>query len=688
MSRDDKEIAEVESAAPVDFQFDDPTVSRFEKVELVWPGKDVVGDASQHANGRWQLAPTPDRHRIYPIVDLASHPEETGSTSLAILGDRLSALRTLARSARRSVRFAYVDAPRIGIDNSDVSFQGEGVLLYSSWLSVVRLYLEAIEPLLRRDGIVAIHVGETEAGFARMVADELFRGQHVGTIVWQRAYAPRNMKGMREFTSTHDCILIYAKQRDALPPVGLRRAPAGYANSDGDPRGDWKAEHKGAKSKRAKSDFDTYVPPYRWRVIEGALPEGLWRVSPLTGVLWGKPTTAGTFNFTVEASDSAGKTTARALSITVLPEGTPRAAPEIPWLFREIETSGPLVIQTEALPDAVLGATYNAIVLAAGGKPYIDAPKRPGSGRYWEFAIETLLKAYQCDSVYLGKDKPAAIPHPKTYAEDVGDVVVENQQTWWPGRIGEGKKSTAFAGYTEDATKHLKALKELSLIESESPGAKPEHLLARLLDIFTDRGDLVLEAFGSAADMSAVAIKRDRRFLLLAGSSEHDLKLFTQCGEPRLKAVVNGSDTGLDERVSEIRMRKDAYSPYEGGGGFRTGQLGEWIIERGRRDDLSTLNVEEYSKHEDLGHAILTAEGYIPVDGEPYGVSAFQHSSAAVAVPPDEFLTLELSAEWVGRLSERFSSVVLYYFRSAADFDPTLLADGVIAKRVPFEMGV
>jgi hypothetical protein len=688
MSRDDADVAPAGSVEVPEFRFDNPTVSRFEKVELVWPGKDVVGDARQQENGRWQLAAVPDRHQIFPLVDVAKYPGETGSTSIAIVGDRLSALRTLVRSARRSVRLAYIDAPRIGIDNSDASFQGESVLLYSSWLSVIRLHLEAIEPMLRRDGVVVLHVGEREAGFARMVADELFRGQHVGTIVWQRAYAPRNMKGMREFTSTHDCLLIYAKQRDALPPVGLRRAPAGYANPDNDPRGDWKAEHKGAKAKRAKSDFDTYVPPYRWRIIDGVLPEGLWRISPLTGVIWGKPTIAGKFAFTIEVADSAGKTTTRAFSIRVLPEGTPPPAPEIPWLFREIETTGQLAIETKALPDAVLGETYNTILLAAGGKPYKEAPKRPGSGRYWEFAIETLLAAYQSDSVYLGKDKPTAIPHPKAYADDVGDVVVENQQTWWPGRIGEGKKSAAFSGYTEDATKHLKALKELGLIESEHPGAKPEHLLARLVDIFTDRGDLILEPFGSAADMAAVAIKRERRFLLLAGSSERDGELFAQCGEPRLRAVVDGHDTGLDERISEIKMRKDAYIPYEGGGGFWTGRLGEWIVERDRRDDLSALNLDAYPESQALACAILTAEGYLPVDGEVYGVSAFQHSASAVVVPPSEFLTPELAAQWVGRLSERYTSLALYYFRSSADFDPTMLAGGVSAKRVPFELGV
>ena len=316
----------------------DLTASGYEKIELVWPGKDTVTSVAQLPDGQWQLGIGEDIHRVYPLLELDHYPASHASaTSLVIAGDRLQALRALGRSLRRAVGLAYLDAPRIGIDEASAAFRGDS-LVYSSWLSVVRAHLVAVEPLLRRDGVLVLHVGETEAGFARLVADELFRGQHVGTVVWQRAYAPRNMPGMREFTSTHDILLVYAKQRDALPPVGLRRAPNGYDNPDGDPRGPWKAEHKGAKSRREKSDFDTFVPPYRWRIVKGTLPDGIWRLSPLTGVIWGKPHEAGRFPLTIEVSDSEARTASKSLVLEVLPHGKPQPPPELPWLFEEIKT--------------------------------------------------------------------------------------------------------------------------------------------------------------------------------------------------------------------------------------------------------------------------------------------------------------------------------------------------------------
>jgi hypothetical protein len=141
----------------------------------------------------------------------------------------------------------------------------------------------------------------------------------------------------------------------------------------------------------------------------------------------------------------------------------------LPWAFEEIATSGRLRIEAAKLPPAILGQEYSAACIGAGGTPFHAPPKRPGSGRYWEFARNTLLDAYQKDSVYLGRDEPTAIPHPKAYAPPEGDLVVENQQTWWPARIQNGTKTSAFTGFTEDATKHLKALKELGLIATETP---------------------------------------------------------------------------------------------------------------------------------------------------------------------------------------------------------------------------
>jgi len=89
--------------------------------------------------------------------------------------------------------------------------------------------------------------------------------------------------------------------------------------------------------------------PYTWGVIAGTLPTGL-SLAGATGVISGTPTATGTWNFTVQAADSGGRTASQALSITIY--------------------SG-LTITTAALPDGTVTAAYSATLSASGGQsPY------------------------------------------------------------------------------------------------------------------------------------------------------------------------------------------------------------------------------------------------------------------------------------------------------------------------------
>lgn len=88
---------------------------------------------------------------------------------------------------------------------------------------------------------------------------------------------------------------------------------------------------------------------YQWSISAGSLPPGL----SLTGgtpnaTLTGTPTSAGTYDFTVQADDPAGDTATRALSLTVSP------APA-------------LAVTTTTLTDPQEGVAYHRAVSAAGG---------------------------------------------------------------------------------------------------------------------------------------------------------------------------------------------------------------------------------------------------------------------------------------------------------------------------------
>jgi len=87
------------------------------------------------------------------------------------------------------------------------------------------------------------------------------------------------------------------------------------------------------------------VPTISFILLSGTLPTGLTLSS--AGVLSGTPTTAGTFNFTIQASDQIGSTGSRAYTVIV---------------------SDPLQITTTTLTNGFVGATYSQTVLTSGGR--------------------------------------------------------------------------------------------------------------------------------------------------------------------------------------------------------------------------------------------------------------------------------------------------------------------------------
>lgn len=87
--------------------------------------------------------------------------------------------------------------------------------------------------------------------------------------------------------------------------------------------------------------------PYTWSITSGALPGGL-ALSASAGVISGAPTAAGTFNFTLQASDVNAALATKAFSITV------NAAPAP-------------VITTTSLPNAVANNSYTYVLQRTGG---------------------------------------------------------------------------------------------------------------------------------------------------------------------------------------------------------------------------------------------------------------------------------------------------------------------------------
>ena len=94
-------------------------------------------------------------------------------------------------------------------------------------------------------------------------------------------------------------------------------------------------------------------------------------------------------------------------------------------------------------------------------------------------------------------------------------------------------------------------------------GKKPESLIKRVFELFTNPGDLVLDSFVGSGTTAAVAHKMGRRWIGVE-MGEHAV---THC-IPRLNKVIEGEQGGISKSVG-----------WQGGGGFRFYRLGPPVFD-------------------------------------------------------------------------------------------------------------
>lgn len=172
----------------------------------------------------------------------------------------------------------------------------------------------------------------------------------------------------------------------------------------------------------------------------------------------------------------------------------------------------------------------------------------PPKGNYWRFSKQTLETARAEGRVWFGK-KGDALPVIKTYLSEIAEGVVPG--TWWPNHE---------VGSNQEAKRdHLRKL--FPDIEPFST-PKPERLLQRILQIGSNPGDLVLDAFAGSGTTAAVAQKMGRRWVTIELSTDN-VERYTL---PRLRKVVENADpwgiTSSTDRVP-VSVLPDGVSAQE-----------------------------------------------------------------------------------------------------------------------------
>jgi adenine-specific DNA-methyltransferase len=233
--------------------------NRRERYGMDWPGKrDCL-----------RLIQEPSQATLKPCREESVDFDTT--ENLFIEGDNLEVLKLLQKSYYGQVKMIYIDPPYntgkefIYPDNFSESLDtylqyaglketgGEGRKwstnsanegrFHTKWLNMMfpRLYLA--RNLLREDGVIFISIDDNEVENLRRMCDEIFGEENfVATLIWQKAYSPRNNAPF--FSESHDYVLCYVRSIDKLNINRLESTAEQinrYTNRDNDSRGNWKA---------------------------------------------------------------------------------------------------------------------------------------------------------------------------------------------------------------------------------------------------------------------------------------------------------------------------------------------------------------------------------------------------------------------------------------------------------------
>ena len=271
-----------------------------ERYSLTWNGKSKARQIAQEVS-TGTLRPAKEESKNWDNTE-----------NIYIEGDNLEVLKLLQKSYHGKIKMIYIDPPyNTGKDfvYKDNEYQGlkiykeitgqtnkEGIKLttntdtdgryHSKWLSMMYPRLKLARNLLTDDGVIFISIDDNEQANLKKLCDEIFGEENfVAQIVWERAYAPVNLK--KHFSESHDYIVCYGKNINLSINNGLKRSEEAdnrYLNPDNDPRGVWQSDNfsvgPAVESNIYKiispSGRENYPPNGRsWRVSEEKFKEML-----------------------------------------------------------------------------------------------------------------------------------------------------------------------------------------------------------------------------------------------------------------------------------------------------------------------------------------------------------------------------------------------------------------------------
>ena len=198
----------------------------------------------------------------------------------------------------------------------------------------------------------------------------------------------------------------------------------------------------------------------------------------------------------------------------------------------DCDPRGPWQSVSANVQDGHATPTQHYRIIAPNGKVHY-----PPEGRCWIYTESRMKSEIEAGNIWFGRGG-GGVPRIKRFLDE-GAIGLTPETLWTSDEVG-----------TSNGAK--KQLLDLFPNEAVFDTPKPESLVARVIEIATDPGDIVLDAFLGSGTTAAVAHKLGRAYVGIESGEQAR----THCAQ-RLRLVVEGDRTGVSEEKG-----------WAGGGGF------------------------------------------------------------------------------------------------------------------------
>jgi adenine-specific DNA-methyltransferase len=208
------------------------------EVALVWPFKDCIleGGQSREEDKREEIffneilaqdeitqllepkvltnAKRIDKYGEKPLDQFNRNENGTISDNLIIKGNNLLALHTLKKEFAGKVKLIYIDPP---FNTGHDSFRYNDSFNQSSWLTFMKNRLEVSKQLLSKEGVIYIHIDDNEAGYLKVLCDDVFGKENFVNEIIVTTNKPFGFKGTSDsLFKQANHIYLYAKNKQAI----------------------------------------------------------------------------------------------------------------------------------------------------------------------------------------------------------------------------------------------------------------------------------------------------------------------------------------------------------------------------------------------------------------------------------------------------------------------------------------